>query len=180
MEILKSNSEINIKDDDKLLISLKFIADEFVCLFYSEEPIIIDSELDGTFYEGIKEIMDSNYQFFDNDLSVKSKDKLVWLSDQYGDLDDINCTNKISRLVIEKDGDKFIINSYRPDFINYNIIRRPLVNVFSPAGNGKYAINLKTGSTLQDDMVLNLYVPLIDIAKVKKNKGVVKNMKKKI
>ena len=169
MEILKSINEISIKNKDKLLMSFQYMADEFVCLFYSEEPVVINKELDEVFYQGLMQIMSSDYRFSDNGLSIKSKDKLIWLSDQYGDLDDIDCTNKISRLVIEKNGDSFIMDSYKPYFINNNITRRPLINAFSPLGNGRYSINTSTGSTLQDDIVLNLYVPILDRAKVKKN-----------
>ena len=41
---------------------------------------------------------------------------------------------------------------------------------FSPAGNGRYSENIKTGSSLQDDVIINVYNKLLEKNKCKKLK----------
>ena len=174
MKIIKDdeNRKISIVEQDKILLDMHYLADEFVCKFYSDDPITITEKDDSIFYNGLKELMSNNYLFYNNELSSKTENKLVWLSDQYGDLENKDITDRISRLIIEKKDDSFQIFAYNPFLDKNEIHRRPIVTAFSPLGDGYYAKNMITGGNLQDDFINLLYNPYF----IKKDKQLEKQI----
>lgn len=159
IELKKEEQKLLLFKDDELYLTLNFLADEFVCIINKNEPLIIEENDNIIFFNKIKEFMSNNYIFADK-FSIKTDDKLVWLSDQYGNLEDEYETDKISRLVIEKKDNQFILYSYKPIFQKYNI-KKPLMNIFSPSRNGRYSENIITGSTFQNDFIF-LYQSLCE------------------
>ena len=110
IELKKEEQKLLLFKDDELYLTLNFLADEFVCIINKNEPLIIEENDNIIFFNKIKEFMSNNYIFADK-FSIKTDDKLVWLSDQYGNLEDEYETDKISRLVIEKKDNQFILYS---------------------------------------------------------------------
>lgn len=161
MEIIKDdeNRKILIVEQDKILLDMHFFADEFLCNFYSDNPITIIEKDDEIFYNGLKKLMSNNYLFDNYGLSTKTKTKLVWLSDQYGNLENLSITNMISRLVIEQKDNEYKIFAYKPFYEKNKIYRKPIIISFLPSGNGSYSKNTITGMTLQDDFINLLYSP---------------------
>lgn len=172
IELKREEQKLLLFKDDELYLKLGFEADEFVCIINKNEPLIIKEEYNIFFYNKIKELMNNNYIFADK-FSIKTDDKLVWLSDQHGDLEDEYETDKMSRFVIEKKDNQFILYSYKPIFQKYNI-ERPLCNIFSPSRNGRYSFNEKTNRTFQNDFVF-LYQSLCENLE---EKGFIKKLEK--
>ena len=84
--------------------------------------------------------------------SQKSENKLIWFSDQYCDLEDVDSVKIINRLVIEKLDDTFKISVSNPFLEELNIKKSIYIIAFSPLYNGYFTRNTKTNLTLQDDM----------------------------
>lgn len=150
-------NQLILVDGDKKLFSLGFFYDEFLWSFYTSDSILITREVDEEFFAGLEKIMAGQYFFGNNGLSSLNNDKLVWLSDQCCDLEDVESTNKVSRLIIEKDNACYRISTYSPFFSKMNINRLETFIAFSPSGNGYYTQNKVTGSTFQDDIIMNLF-----------------------
>jgi hypothetical protein len=113
-------------------------------------------------YEPIKSIMAAQYEF-GNDFLKSSKDdnKLVWYSDCYYDPDNEWSSKTVSYLEIVNNGNTFTLKCTKP---LDGIIPRNKTDhyiVFSPLGNGKHALNVNTGTNLQDDFVTNVYQKLL-------------------
>lgn len=143
---------LKIKDkNNNLLIEQTFFADEFIWYVYGN--VEITKEENELFYEELNKIMNSQYIFQLNTISSKTNNKIIWLSDQYCDIENEESLNKINRLIIEKKNDKFIIYVENPFLNNMNIKKEFYVISFSPLGNGFYSKNFKTGSTFQDDII---------------------------
>lgn len=172
MDLIIGNDtkKISLLDQNKIMFDMYFIADEFIFEFYSDDPIVISNNED--IYENLKNLMSNNYLFDDTGLSIKSENKLIWLSDQYGNLEDLNVTDKMSRLIIEKKEDEYVISAYKPFFEKNKIFKRPITIVFSSSGNGNFSKNMVTGATLQDDIINLLFLPYFY---KKENKIFVKN-----
>lgn len=145
------NDEVVFVKDNECVLEMKYVADEFVWIFNSKEMII---EKDSDFYDSISFIMDNNYIFQENIPSFKNKDLLIWLSDQYCDIEDEDSISRVNRLIIERNDDKFILRVYNPFFEKYNINKSFYMISFSPLFNGFYSRNLDSGLTLQDDFCL--------------------------
>lgn len=138
-------------NNDETILEMKFISDEFVWMMNSKEMIIDHNNL--YFYEELFEIMNNNYTF-GNVHCYKDSDKLVWLSDQFCDLDDIDSLSRINRLIIDRLEDKFLIRIHNPFFEENNINKSYYVVSFSPLFNGYYSRNEKNGLSLQDEFCL--------------------------
>lgn len=155
---------IQLLDGDKVLFQLGFMADEFVWDFYSSKSILLTRDIDESFYNNLNELMNNSYVFGDSlkGISFKEEERLVWLSDVYCDLSDLESINKVSRLIIEKADDAFKIsveNPYIDKFDKDN--NRGRCIAFSPAGNGVFTKNIDTGTTLQSDVVNYLYLNIL-------------------
>lgn len=163
LKLVKDREEGKIKlidENENVLLSLGFFADEFVYIFNTHNPIIITEDINSVFYSNLQEIMNNEYEF-STELSSKTDKEIIWLSDQYGDLEDKSVTDKINRLVIRKEDDVFIISHKNPYFVKNNIKRSSEIIAFSPGGNGIYSRNLITGSTFQNDIV-NMYFNIMN------------------
>ena len=162
-EVNKEKREITIYDEnDGILLNISYFFDELVWMFYTNKKIEITRELDETFYDNLDKIMSSSYTFSNNGLSHKTEEPLTWLTDQYGDLEDSEVTDKMNRLIIEKEGLSYFLSTMCP----MNKIRPrsvfPVVIAFSPSGNGYYTKNNETNLTFQDDIAINLYYNIIN------------------
>lgn len=160
--IKKQVNTVQILDENEnILLEQKYIADEFIWIIYNKQVIINKNENE-TFYDELNKIMNNNYIFQKNIPSSKTKEKLIWLSDQYCDLEDEESLSKINRLIIQKINDKFIIKIENPYLEKNNLLKNINIISFSPSGNGYYTKNLDTGLTLQDDISL-IYQNLINL-----------------
>lgn len=148
--------EIRLVDNEDILFSMSFFFDEFVWCFYTDSDILITRELDSDFYDNLNSLMNGKYIFNNNGLSSLDNNKLIWFSDQTCDFEDIDSTDRISRLVIERDSDSFRLFMFNPFYENNEIKRSKMVS-FSSMGNGYFTRNILTNSTFQDDIVLNLF-----------------------
>lgn len=146
------DNKVQIISDDNILIEQFYIADEFVWLV--NEKVTITKETNELFYEELDKIMSSNYEFQSNTPSSKTKNKIIWLSDQYCNTEDEEELSRVNKLIIEKQNDIFIIYVENPFLDKLNIKRNPYTIVFSPLGNGYYSKNIETSLTFQDDIAI--------------------------
>lgn len=136
------NKKSLIFKDNELLLAFYYLAGEFVCDFCSSKPLVISKEENIDLYNKINSIMDNNYIF--DDKNIKTQNKLVWQSDQSKNKNTSSLKNKF---IIEKFDELYKISCSNQQHSNYSKII-----VFSIKGNGRYSLNLETGSTFQDDM----------------------------
>ena len=99
-----------------------------------------------TFFDELNEIMNNDYIFQKGVPSQKNKNKLIWFSDQYCDLEDEDSVKRINRLVIEKLEDTFRISVHNPFLEEMNIKKSIYIIAFSPLYNGYFTRNTKTKS----------------------------------
>lgn len=154
MIFLRDNDSqaIRISTNTKTIFEMKFISDEFVCIISTDDKILVTKQLDQSFYDNLSSFMENRY-VFNNQINKKTPTKLVWLSDQSGDLSNINETNLMNRLVIEKQDDNFLIYYQNPFFQSMGIKKASHLIAFSPGGNGYWSKNLETGISLQTEIV---------------------------
>lgn len=168
MEKTRDKSKILFSIDEEVKMTMDFASDEFIWFFNSNDVITITK--DTSLYYYLEYIMDQDYTF-SNDSPLKDykdKNKLVWYSDCSYRPEDIWSISSISYLTIERKKDSFEIFPTKP---LDNIVNRPNKDhciAFSPAGNGKYALNNDTGTTLQDDIVIHVYQRMMEKPKQKK------------
>jgi len=160
MKKMVVGSKVSFYDNEKEIMYIDFFADECVWYFDSSSEVTITSEMD--LYEPIKSIMTAQYDF-GNDFLKSSKDdnKLVWYSDCYYDPDNEWSSKTVSYLEIVNNGNTFTLKCTKPldGIISRNKADHYIV--FSPLGNGKRALNVNTGTNLQDDFVINVYQKLL-------------------
>lgn len=136
------NKKVLIFKDNELFLAFYYLAGEFVCDFCSSKPLVVSKKENIDLYNKINSIMDNNYVF--DDKNIKTQNKLVWQSDQSKNKNTSSLKNKF---IIEKFGELYKISCSNQQHSNYSKII-----VFSINGNGRYSLNLETGSTFQDDM----------------------------
>lgn len=156
MEKKICDNKISFYDGDKELMSLKFVGADFTIYIYTKEVVEINN--DNEIYECLNEIFKMQYDFGYNHLNdVKTSSLLVWHSDCYYNPDDIISVSSLSTLHIKFENGiyKLWCDKEINKLLNLNIDKFCIG--FSPCGNGRYARNIKTGSTLQDDFVIKLY-----------------------
>ena len=146
-----NGDRVEIFNNDDLVIEMFFIADEFVWIINSNN-IVIDK--DNEFYNYISRIMNNNYVFQSGIPSMKNDFVLVWLSDQYCDIENSDELDRINRLVIEKYDNYFIIRVVNPFLEKMNINRKNYMISFSPLFNGYFSKNVDSGLSLQDDFCI--------------------------
>ena len=153
--------KLEFYDKNKIIMSMGFHYDEFVWTFYERDAINVQK--DSYLYEPLEYIMNQDYVFYDNDLRCfKDENKLVWFSDCYYDPDDEYSVKNVNYMTIERKDDSFEISCVKPLEEEFGGLDYPYVIIFSPAGNGKYAKNIKTGTNLQDDIVNHIYFRLLE------------------
>ena len=155
MEVIRNKNErcLTFTHEDKVVMDLRWLHDEFVWMVCSG-VVIVTREDDEVFYMQLNSLMNNDYQFFiDNKLSNKSKDRIVWLSDQYCDLEDKESTDRINRLIIERVNETFVIKVENPYLKENGINKSSYAIAFSPSGNGYMVKNIETGTNFQDDIV---------------------------
>ncbi len=142
-----------IDSEGEKLLELGFFSDEFIFHFFTKMPIAISESDDMFLYYNLKNIIDNDYDF-QNELSSKKDNELIWFSDQHCNLDDKEETDRVNRLVIRNYDNKLVISFYNPYFEKNDIKRSSEVVAFSSGGNGQTSRNDATGATLQDDVVI--------------------------
>lgn len=152
MEIIREDNKILVKENDKKVLEMCYIADEFMIILYREEPIKITKELDESLYSNLKNILQNRYEFQDEN-SIQTENEIVWLSDIYCEMRNQNYIKDINRLIIEKKENEIVLTSYNPYFKERGIKKDFNLIAFSPKGHGRYSENLETGLTFQDDIV---------------------------
>lgn len=170
MEIKRDikNKKLYIIDNGKVLLQTGKLGAEFIIHFYTKNKVVITKELDECLYLNLKELLENNYFFRHSNLSYQKDNKIVWFSDCYCNIEDKEEKSRISRLIIENIDDQIHLSYENPFYEKYNINRDGVI-AFSPAGNGFYSRNEKTGLTFQDDIVWAFYKTLInDYVKPKK------------
>ena len=158
MKIIRDieKKEIRLIQNAEVLFSMGFFFDEFIWCFYTDSDIVITRDFDSNFYDNLNNLMNGEYIFNNNGLSSLDNNELIWFSDQTCDFEDKDSTDRISRLVIERDSDSFKLSMFNPFYENMGINRSKTVS-FSPMGNGYFTHNILTNSTFQDDVVINLF-----------------------
>lgn len=162
MEIKRDvkNRKLYIVDNDEFLLQTGKLGADFIIHFYTKNKIIITKEIDEYLYLNLKDLLENNYFFYNNPLSYQIDNKIVWFSDCYCNIEDEEERNRISRLIIEKIDNQIDLSYENPFYEKYNINRNGVI-AFSPAGNGFYSRNEKTGLTFQDDIVWAFYKTLV-------------------
>ena len=163
-----NGTKVSFYDDSNTeIMFIDYPGDECIWCFNNSDVITITSDID--LYYPLIDIMSQEYIFDDTDIlkSYKSNNKLVWYSDCYYNPDDEWSRNSVSYLTIEFVNGVFQLKCTKPI---YSIIDRQNefhVIGFSPLGNGKHAMNISTGLTIQDDFVIKVYQTQFQIDKVK-------------
>lgn len=162
MEIKRDikNKKLYIIDNGKVLLQTGKLGAEFIIHFYTKNKVVITKELDECLYLNLKELLENNYFFRHSNLSYQKDNKIVWFSDCYCNIEDEEERSRVSRLIIENIDDQIHLSYENPFYEKYNINRDGVI-AFSPAGNGFYSRNEKTGLTFQDDIVWAFYKTLV-------------------
>ena len=165
MEKIIEETKISFFDEDgNEVMYLDHSTDECIWFFNSDKPLFITNQM--PLYSVIDFFMSQDYLFANDILQCyKDSDKLIWYSDCYYNPDDDYSLASVSKLTIEKEKDSYkIYCSKKLDEI-FNRTNKSYCICFSPCGNGKYAKNVNTGYTLQDDFVVLVYQALLNRSK---------------
>ena len=162
MEIKRDvqNRKLYIVDNDERLLKTGKLGADFVIHFYTKNKVVITKELDEYLYLNLKGLLENNYFFRHSDLSYQTDNKIVWFSDCYCNIEDEEERSMISRLIIEYIDNRIELSYENPFYEKYNMNGDGVI-AFSPAGNGFYSRNEKTGLTFQDDVVWAFYQTLV-------------------
>lgn len=156
------------EETNELIMYIDYPCDECIWYFNNSEVITITKDME--LFKLLKNIMSQQYEFSNDEVlkSYKNNNSLVWYSDCYYNPDNEWSRNSVSYLTIEFINDVFKLKCTKPldDMIDRGT--KSHVIGFSPLGNGKYAKNIKSGLTLQDDIVQKVYQNLLGNDKVKK------------
>ena len=164
-----NGTKISFYDDsDNETMYIDYSSDECVWYFNSSEVATITE--DSALFEPIKNIMLQQYEFDNNEVlhSYKDDNKLVWYSDCYYNPDDEWSINSVSYLTIEFIDGVYKLKCTKPLDEIIDRKNKSYVIGFSPLGNGRYAKNIETGLTLQDDFVQQVYQKLLKNEKIRK------------
>ena len=141
------------KDGLDLIMEMGFVVDEFYFTIYTDKKIVLTKDnVDPKFYSILDNFMKNNYKF-GNTKSSKTSTHFKWYSDCYWDIDNDPNLLLVPHLEIESKEESIEIQAYNNRYLN-------MVDsciCFSTSGNGQYAVNEETGTTLQDDFVINIY-----------------------
>lgn len=159
MELIRDleKGKIYLVENGKTLLETGKAGAEFSLCLSGDEPIMISKEVDESLYINLKQILESKYVFCNHGFSYQEDNKIVWFSDQYCDMEDLEETNLVTRLILEDLGEQIKISCQKPYDINHGVKRSDYFVAFSPCGNGFWSENLDTGLTFQDDIVRVFY-----------------------
>ena len=163
-----NGSKISFFDNsDNEIMYIDYSTDECIWYFNSSEVITITKDMD--LFELLRTLMLQQYEFDNTEVLHNHKDNnnLVWYSDCYYNPDDEWSIKNVSYLTIEYVDGVFKLKCTKPLDEIINRKSKSHIIGFSPLGNGRYAKNIKTGLTLQDDFVQNVYQKLLKKEKVK-------------
>ena len=163
MKIIRNleTNQIYIVENEQIILETNHIGAEFIIGIYTTNPIIISKELDEYLYLNLKQILENEYIFNNNNLSYQKDNIIVWFSDQYCDIEDKEQTDKINRLILKLEENQIQINIINPFYKKHNIKKKYNIIAFSPCGNGFYSKNINTNLTFQDDIIDAFYKTLI-------------------
>ena len=165
--IKESRIEFWNEETNKIIMYIDYSTDECIWYFSNGNEIIITEDM--ILFEPLKEIMNNEYSFNEQEVlkSYKNNNELVWYSDCYYNPDDEWSRNSVSYLSIIYKNNVMKVRCINPldKFLDKNDVSH--IIAFSPLGNGKFAKNIDTGLTLQDDFVINVYQKLLKENKLK-------------
>lgn len=166
--INESRIEFWNEETNEMIMYIDYPTDECIWYFNNREVITITKDMD--LFELLKNIISQQYEFNEKEIlnSYKNDNKLIWHSDCYFNPDDEWSRNSVSYLTIDYEND--IIKLKCTKLMDKLIDRKNKSHliVFSPLGNGKFARNIRSGLTLQDEFVLMVYQELLKKEKIKK------------
>lgn len=167
MEKTRDKSKIIFSIDEEVKMTMDFVNDEFIWFFNSNDVITITKDMSLYYY--LEYIMDQNYTFISRAplRDYKDKNKLIWYSDCSYRPEDIWSISSVSYLTIERKKDRFEL--YPTKQLDKMVDRREKTHLieFSTSNNRKYALNDNTGTTLQDDIITNVYKRMLERPKQK-------------
>lgn len=169
MHKVVNETKISFYDDsNNEIMYIDYPTDECIWYFYNSEVITITKDMD--LFELLRNIISQQYDFNNNEVlkSYKKNNKLVWYSDCYYNPDDEWSRNSVSYLTIEYVNGVYKMKCTKSLDQIIDRKNKSHVIVFSPLGNGRYAKNIETGMTLQDDVVQQVYQKLLKNEKVRK------------
>lgn len=168
MKINVRNKTIYFYDlENNELMYIDYSVDD--CIWYFNSDKIINVTKDMELYKFLDNFMNNYYKFNDKILvNYKDNNKLIWYSDCYYNPEDKWSIASVSCLNIERKDLGFIIWCEKKLDAMIDRPHKTYGICFSASGNGKYSKNIKTGFTLQDDFVNNIYFPLLNKHKVLK------------
>lgn len=167
MKKIINNDVIEFYDDNNLIIKIGFISDELVLQVLSDSIININAESE--LYGCLNDIFNQNYDFGENYLGdVKNEKKLIWHSDCYFNPEYDYSIKRISCLNIIFEEKIFKVWCNNPINELFNKKNNYFCICFSPNGNGRYARNIESNMSLQDDFVFKIYNKLKEKTNVKK------------
>lgn len=149
-----------IDENDQEIMFIDYSTDECIWHFSSADVITITKDME--LYDFLNNFMENSYVFSDDILqNYKDQNNLIWYSDCYYDPNNEWSIAGVSCLHIEKKNSNF--NIWCTKKLDEKINRRHKFYgiSFSPCGNGKYSKNINTGTTLQDDFVVEVYQKLL-------------------
>ena len=167
-KVIAGNRIIFYDDSNNELMYIDHSTDDCVWWFNIDSIITITENME--LYDGLKYLMNQDYEFSNSDVlkDYKTDNLLIWNSDCYYNPDDEWSIKYVSHLIIEYVDNIFKIRCVKPIDAILNRQQKTHCIVFSPCGNGRYAKNKTTGSTLQDDFVIRVYQKLKNVSQVKK------------
>ena len=155
-------------NSDNEIMYIDYPTDECIWYFNNSEVITITKDME--LFELLKALMSQQYEIDKNEIlySYKNNNKMIWYSDCYYNPDDEWSINSVSYLTIEYVNGVYKMKCTKPLDEIIDRKNKSHVIVFSPLGNGRYAKNIETGLTLQDDFVQQVYQKLLKNEKVRK------------
>ena len=162
------NQLLVVSNEGKVELEFSFFADEF-CLFFHTPHVVIKKEENESFYSSFETLLNQSYQF-SHPYSYQDENTLVWLSDVSGDLEDPEEADRISRMILHREGDTLSFTLQRPFLEKIGVPVRDGAVAFSPAGNGCYTKNKETGKTLQNEMI-ECFWNCLESNKIKEKRG---------
>ncbi len=157
-----SKIEFLIEESDEVIMYMDYFADECVWFFKDSNEVIITDDME--LFEPLKELMEQQYNFSSDDVfkCYKKGNELVWYSDCYCNPNDEWDIKSVSYLTITCESNYIKLKCTKP--LDMEVPRKSKTHViaFSPSFNGRFARNINTGSTLQDDFISKVYQALLD------------------
>ena len=148
----KEHSKLFVVSDlNDILLEFGFFADEFVCDFFAKH-ITIPKEIDSNFFETFQNLFKQHYQF-SHTYSYQDQHKIVWLSDQYGNLENSEEVSRISRMILEIGEDDLTFSFQTPFLDQEGYPYSQGMVALSPAGNGSWSKNQDTGKSFQTEFI---------------------------